>query len=192
MSVWNQDKNYGLLAVAAEDVARDAATKMPLDQTKRAGRAIQGLMAEPTDAYREQLEQVPKIIRDRPSSELAGLDIIRLLANREANLTNRQSTGPAMEFHHLTHNNALFDATKSLPLSTHALIHAGYENAGYKAGASPNAGVVLSRYGHRLAPNSAHINPETGGNYTMYYGTQPLDIDPRIVLSNEEEFAQQY
>ena len=33
---------------------------------------------------------------------------------------------------------------------------------GYKAGASPDAGVVLSRYGHRLGPNSAHINPETG------------------------------
>ena len=30
----------------------------------------------------------------------------------EKRLTNRQSTGPGMEFHHLTHNAALFDATK--------------------------------------------------------------------------------
>lgn len=191
MSVWNNDETYGLLAVAAEDVARDAAAKMPLEQTKRAGRAIQGLMAEPTDAYRKQLEQVPKIIRDRPSSELAGLDVIRLLANREANLTNRQSTGPAMEFHHLVHNNALFDATKALPLSTHALIHQGLEDNGFTAGAStPGSGVVLSRYGHRLGPNSAHMNPETGGNYTMYYGTQPLDMEINDFLKNEQEFAQ--
>ena len=191
MFAWN-DELYGLLAVAAEDAAKDAALKMPKDQTKRAGRAIQGLMAEPTDAYREQLEQVPKILRDSASSELAGLDIIRLLANREALLTNRQSTGPAMEFHHLTHNNALFDATKALPLSTHALIHDGLADNGYKAGASPDAGVVLSRYGHRLGPNSAHVNPETGGNYTMYYGTQPLELEPRAYLNDEEAFAQEY
>ena len=192
MSVWGEDREYGLLAVAAEDVARDAAQRLPLEQTKRAGRAIQGLMAEPTPAYREQLEQVPKLIRDAATSEQAGLDVIRLVANREALLTNRQSTGPAMEFHHLTHNAGLFDATKALPLSTHAMIHDGYQREGFSAGASPEAGVVLSRYGHRLAPNSAHVNPETGGNYTMYYGTQPLDIDPSIVLKNEEQFAQEY
>ena len=191
MSAWN-DELYGLLAVAAEDAAKDAAIKMPKEQTKRAGRALQGLMAEPTDAYREQLEQVPKILRDRPSSELAGLDIIRLIANKEGLLTNRQSTGPAMEFHHLMHNTALYDATKALPLSTHSLIHQGLADSGYKAGASPDAGVVLSRYGHRLGPNSAHMNPETGGNYTMYYGTQPLELEPKAFLNDEEAFAQEY
>ena len=46
MSIWGEDREYGLLAVAAEDVARDAAQKLQ-EQTKRAGRAIQGLMAEP-------------------------------------------------------------------------------------------------------------------------------------------------
>ena len=191
MSAW-KDETYGLLAVAAEEVAKEAAVNMPKDQTKRAGRALQGLMAESTDAYRPELQQVPKIIRDAPNQQIAGLDVIRLIANKEALLTNRQSTGPAMEFHHLTHNNALYDATKALPLSTHALMHEGYEDSGYKAGASPDAGVVLSRYGHRLGPNSAHINPETGGNYTMYYGTQPLELDTKAFLNNEEKFAQEY
>ena len=192
MSVWSDDEVYAKLAIAAEALAKNTAQKLPLDQTKRAGRAIQALMAEPTDAYRQQLEQVPKLRRDAPNDESAGLDIIRLLANKEANLTNKQSTGPAMEFHHLTHNAALYDATKYLPQSTLAMFHDGYQKQGFGAGASPDAGVVLSRYGHRLAPNSAHVNPETGGNYTMYYGTQPLDIDPSIVSKDEQAFAKAY
>ena len=191
MNAWN-DREYGLLAVAAEDVVKDAARNLPKEQTKRVGRAIQGLMAEPTDAYRLQLEQVPKLIRDRPTRELAGLDIARLIANKESLLTNSQSTGPAMEFHHLMHNNAVYDATKALPLSTLGMFQQGLAESGYKAGASPDAGVVLSRYGHRLGPKSAHMNPETGGNYTMYYGTQPVELEMSSYLKNEEQFAQDY
>lgn len=192
MSVWSKDREYGLLAMAAEQLAKEAAAKLSKDQSKGAGRGVQAMMSDPVDNYRDALIEVPKLINDAPSRELAGMDIIRLLANREKTLTNSQSTAPGMEFHHLTHNNALYDATKYFPLSTHALIHDGYQQAGFKAGVAPEAGVVISRYGHRLAPNSAHRNPETGGNYTQYFGTQPVDIDPNIVLKDEEAFAQEY
>ena len=41
MSVWSDDEVYAKLAIAAEALAKNTAQKLPLDQTKRAGRAIQ-------------------------------------------------------------------------------------------------------------------------------------------------------
>ena len=52
MSVWSKDREYGLLAMAAEQLAKEAAAKLSKEQSKGAGRGVQAMMSDPVDNYR--------------------------------------------------------------------------------------------------------------------------------------------
>ena len=188
MSIW-KDQDYLDLAIAAEDIVRDTAYEYDgLANTKSAGRALQALMADSEGNYRNILERIPQIMRDN-DAKIGGLQLSNALQARERYLTGSLSTGPGMEFHHWIPNAAVHDATKYMPGRGHALFHEALSKAGLAPGSNPQSGVSLSAWGHRLGPNNAHINPETGGTYAGYYGTRPIDMSRGLIRKEGDAFV---
>ena len=188
MSIW-KDQDYLDLAIAAEDIVRDAAFEYEgLANTKDAGRALQAMMADSEGNYGNILERVPQILRNN-DRRTAALEISNALQNRERYLTQSLSTGPGMEFHHWIPNAAVHDATKYMPGRGHALFHEALSKAGLAPGTNPQSGVSLSAWGHRLGPNNAHINPETGGTFAGYYGTRPIDMPKSLIMKEGDAFV---
>ena len=103
---WN-DPDYVDLAVAAELLVRQGAHENSgLTATNSTGRAVQAMIADSHDNYKDVLEKLPQIMRDN-SPEMGRLILTNKLINREKGLTNSASIGPGMEFHHWVPNSAV-------------------------------------------------------------------------------------
>lgn len=184
---WN-DPDYVDLAVAAELLVRQGAHENSgLTATNSTGRAVQAMIADSHDNYKGVLEKLPQIMRDN-SPEMGRLILTNKLINREKGLTNSASIGPGMEFHHWVPNSAVHNETKYLRPDALAFAHNELRRNVIYPGTNDFSGVNLSRWGHREGLGNAHINPETGGTWTNYWGTFPTPLSAKTIRSDGDEF----
>ena len=175
MFAWKDPLHADKVAVAEDLIRSNKDYLSGLIQTGATSRALHALAAESTDLYTGILNQLPQIIMDNPK-EIAALEIANKLIGKEGRTTRGLSFGPGIEFHHWMPNNSVGDAIKYLSTEGMRDFHMGLRDSGLHPGTHKYSGLPLSSYGHRTGPNSAHRDPDTGRNFSKYWGAKPLEL----------------